>query len=164
MRAARRTIYLKSQYFASISICEELAARLAEPDGPEVVVINPLSAFGWLEEHVMGSARDLRLDMVRRVDRYGRFGIFHPVNAAGEPIHVHAKVLVVDDRLIRIGSSNINNRSMGFDTECDPAIEASGAEGAAIIATMRDDLPSEHLDCDASALREAARECPIFCV
>ena len=32
---------------------------------------------------------------------------------------IHSKVMVVDDRLLRIGSANINNRSMGTDTECD---------------------------------------------
>ena len=48
----------------------------------------------------------------------------------GAPIYVHSKVLVVDDRLLRIGSSNINNRSMGFDSECDVAIEAVGSYGA----------------------------------
>ena len=37
---------------------------------------------------------------------------------------VHSKVMIVDDRLLRIGSANLNNRSMGTDTECDLAIEA----------------------------------------
>jgi phosphatidylserine/phosphatidylglycerophosphate/cardiolipin synthase-like enzyme len=34
--------------------------------------------------------------------------------------------MVVDDEWLRIGSANINNRSMGVDTECDLAIEAAG--------------------------------------
>ena len=37
---------------------------------------------------------------------------------------IHSKVMVVDDRLLRVGSANMNNRSMGADTECDLAIEA----------------------------------------
>ena len=39
--------------------------------------------------------------------------------------NVHAKIMVIDDRLLRVGSSNLNNRSMGFDTECDLAVEVT---------------------------------------
>ena len=155
IRSARETIYLESQYFASASICDALEQRLREADGPEVVVVNPLSTMGWLEQHTMGTARDLRLKSVERADLHGRFGIFHPVNRAGEPIYVHAKVLVVDDRLIRVGSSNVNNRSMGFDTECDLAVDAQNPEQRAAILEMRDDLLAEHLDVDPSDLRRA---------
>ena len=37
---ARRTIYLENQYFTSPVIAQALAARLAEPDGPEVVLVS----------------------------------------------------------------------------------------------------------------------------
>ena len=37
---------------------------------------------------------------------------------------VHSKVMIVDDTLLRVGSANLNNRSMGTDTECDLALEA----------------------------------------
>jgi uncharacterized membrane protein YdjX (TVP38/TMEM64 family) len=32
--------------------------------------------------------------------------------------------MIVDDRLLRVGSANLNNRSMGLDSECDIVIEA----------------------------------------
>jgi phospholipase D1/2 len=56
----------------------------------------------------------------------------------------------VDDRLLRIGSSNLNNRSMGLDTECDLSIEAVAGtprqeEIAATIVGFRDRLLGEHL-------------------
>ena len=41
---------------------------------------------------------------------------------------IHSKVMVVDDFLLRIGSANLNNRSMGTDTECDLAFAATGDE------------------------------------
>ncbi|MDT5225262.1 MAG: hypothetical protein QOG19_2669, partial [Mycobacterium sp.] len=51
--------------------------------------------------------------------------------------------------LLRIGSSNLNNRSLGFDSECDVAIEASeGAEDDEIrrqVISVRHELLSEHL-------------------
>ena len=59
-------------------------------------------------------------------------------------IHVHAKVLIVDDRFLRIGSSNLNNRSMGFDTECDVGIEAANDAQRRAIASIRNRLIAEH--------------------
>jgi hypothetical protein len=38
--------------------------------------------------------------------------VYWPVTDGGTPIYVHSKVLVVDERLTRVGSSNLNNRSM----------------------------------------------------
>jgi phospholipase D1/2 len=148
--AARHTIYIESQYFASRCIAEAMAARLSEPEGPEIVVVNPDRAMGWLEETAMGRGRSRALAHVRSADRFGRFRIYRPVTAAGRPIYVHAKVLIVDDRLLRIGSSNLNNRSMGLDTECDLAVEAvpdqvAGAETARVIVGLRDALLGEHL-------------------
>src|SRR5690606_4408906 len=121
---AERVLYIESQYFASRKIAEAIAARLSEPEGPEIVVVNPESADGWLEEEVMGSSRARLLRLIERADIHGRFRLYTPVTEGGEDIYVHAKVLVMDDRLLRVGSSNLNNRSMGFDTECDLVIEA----------------------------------------
>ena len=149
--AARRFIYAESQYFASRRIAEALARRLAEPDGPEIVLINPLSAQGWLEPVAMDSARARLREALRRKDPHGRFRIYHPVTAGGRPIYVHAKVLVVDDRVLRVGSSNMNNRSMRLDTECDVVIDAglpANADTAPAILAVRDGLLAEHLGRD----------------
>ncbi len=154
--AARRTIYLESQYFSGQRIAEALAARLREPDGPELVIINPKRAEGWLEEEVMGSARALLLERLREADRHGRLRFCTPVTEARADIYVHAKVLVVDDRLLRVGSSNINNRSMGVDTECDLAVEARPEQEARrrMILRVRDSLMAEHLGVSDETLAE----------
>ncbi|MCZ2816127.1 phospholipase D-like domain-containing protein [Modestobacter sp. VKM Ac-2984] len=150
--AARRSIYVESQYFANRRIAEAIAERLREPDGPEVVVLNPWTADGWLSEKAMGTARALALEIVREADVHDRFRLYSPVTEQREQIYVHAKVAVIDDRLLRLGSSNLNNRSMGLDTECDLAIEAvEGRPGAdqvaATILAFRDRLLAEHLGC-----------------
>jgi len=162
IRAAERVLYFESQYFAARRIAEAIAERLAEPDGPEVIVINPQDAMGWLEEVTMDSARAKLLGLVHRADRYGRFRFYYPQTRRGAPIYVHAKIMIVDGRLFRVGSSNLNNRSMGFDTECDLAIEARPGEARAedladFIHAVRDDLLAEHLHTDAAAVREARR-------
>lgn len=161
LRAARRSIYCETQYLASAAIGEILAERLAEPDGPDVVIVNPRHADGWLEEEAMDSARALLVDSLRRADRHGRFRLFYPVTTAGEPIYVHAKVLVIDDGLLRVGSSNLNNRSLGFDTECDLALEAPAGPGGlrvrGVIAAFRDGLLAEHLGTSVEAVAAAIR-------
>jgi uncharacterized membrane protein YdjX (TVP38/TMEM64 family) len=57
---------------------------------------------------------------------------------------VHSKVMVVDDRFLRVGSANLNNRSMGTDTECDLAIEAADTEDRAGILDVRNRLLADH--------------------
>jgi uncharacterized membrane protein YdjX (TVP38/TMEM64 family) len=68
-------------------------------------------------------------------------------NPNAVPIHLHDKVCIVDDRLLRIGSSNITNRSMGLDNECDLAIESDHGETHAAIIEVRNRLLAEHLGC-----------------
>lgn len=57
--------------------------------------------------------------------------------------------------MFRLGSSNLNNRSMRLDTECDLAIavEADSAAGRRIGA-IRDDLLAEHLGVPAATVTE----------
>jgi phosphatidylserine/phosphatidylglycerophosphate/cardiolipin synthase-like enzyme len=147
--AARRCIYIENQYFASRRIAEAVAARLREPDGPEVVIVTSLWGPSWIEHHTMNALRDALIHALRAEDRHDRFRVYGAVTE-GEGITVHAKVMVVDDRIVRIGSANINDRSLGVDTECDAVVEAvpgePGAEDAArAILDLRDDLVAEHL-------------------
>ena len=164
IEAARKTLYIESQYFASRKIAEAMARRLREEDGPEIVLVNPETADGWLEEEVMGSARARLLRFIHEADTHGRFCLYTPVTSGGAPIYVHAKVMAVDDRLLKVGSSNLNNRSLGFDTECDLSVEAlPGAPGAVALSRsiigLRNDLLAEHLgvpDAAVEAQIEAA--------
>lgn len=145
--AAKNAIYLESQYFSAPVIADAVAARLREADGPDVVIVNPLSADGWLEAKLMDSARAILLERLHAADLHGRLRFFTPVAAGGTDIYVHAKILIIDDRLLRVGSSNINKRSLDTDTECDLAIEAAPGddETRAGIHRMRDLLLTEHL-------------------
>ncbi len=161
IRSARRTIYIESQYLASGCLCEAMEARLAEPDGPEIVIVNPQSAQSFLEDEAMHSVRARMIEFLRDAAERGggrRFSIFHPVDAEGNPIYVHAKVFVVDDWFLKLGSSNIDNRSMGFDTECDIAIEAASDTERALIRDFTLSLLGEHLDCAPDAVRAAWQE------
>jgi len=112
----------------------------------------------------MGTARAKLLAFLREADVHGRFQLYVPVTEGRRPIYVHAKVTVVDDRLLRIGSSNLNNRSMGLDTECDVSIEVRpgdprAAEKAAAVTGLRDRLLGEHLGVPPDAVAKAVEAC-----
>jgi phosphatidylserine/phosphatidylglycerophosphate/cardiolipin synthase-like enzyme len=146
--SAKRFLYCESQYFASRRIAEAIARRLDEPDGPEIVIINPLSAQGWLEPIAMDSARARLVAALKDRDTHGRFAIYHPFTTGGEPIYVHAKITIVDNTQLRIGSANMNNRSMRLDTECDVSVDAHRSPEAnteSAIVAVRDGLLAEHL-------------------
>lgn len=153
---ARSCIFIENQYFTSKTIADALAARLGEPAGPEVVIVQPLSCAGWLEQATMGVLRDIQLRALRDADTHGRLRVYYPVASDGEAVYVHSKVLVIDDVSARIGSANASNRSMTLDTECDVEFHAGEPpEARAAIARFRDGLLAEHLGTKAERVQEA---------
>lgn len=155
IRSARRSIYVENQYLTAARVGEALRERLREPDGPEVVIVLPERESGWLEAATLGVLRDGMLRRLREADRHGRLLVVHPVVPEAGRVNVHAKLMIVDDALVRIGSANLANRSMGLDTELDVAIEARDEPAVARpIAALRDDLLAEHLGSRPEAVRE----------
>jgi phosphatidylserine/phosphatidylglycerophosphate/cardiolipin synthase-like enzyme len=158
---ARRCIYMENQYYTSPLIAGALARRLAEPDGPEVVLIGTEHSPSFFDQATMDRTRVRFIESLRRADRHGRFRAYSPVTTLGRIIIVHAKLTIVDDRLLRIGSANINNRSMGFDTECDLSFEAAGRSGTgnrAQIVRLRTRLLAHWLGCDEAIVETAIRK------
>ncbi len=160
--AAQASIYIENQYFTARSLADALAERLGEADGPEVVIVLPAKTGGWLEQVTMDVVRGRLLDRLEAADTHDRLRVYYPhqPGLGDDCISVHAKLLIVDHRLLRIGSSNTSNRSMGLDTECDLAIEAedSGDDVAKYIGTLRSRLLAEHLDCKPSDVDQAITE------
>jgi phosphatidylserine/phosphatidylglycerophosphate/cardiolipin synthase-like enzyme len=137
---AKRLIYVENQYFAWPLAVEALAARLAEPDGPEVVLVCTERSPSYFDRITMDRARSTALWRLTSSDVFGRFHPLAPFTAAGTPIVAHAKVMAVDDRLLRVSSANLNNRSHGFDTECELALEAGSPAEERAIGALRDRL------------------------
>jgi phospholipase D1/2 len=156
---ARRFVYVETQYFASRVVAEAIAARLREDDGPEFVIINPRTAAGWLDQSVMDPARFELVKALAERDPFDRFRIYTPVTEGGADIYVHAKVMIVDDIFFRVGSANLNNRSMGLDSECDLLVDGRSREDVReTIAALRADLLAEHLGVEPAELAAACRE------
>ncbi|MGK2941625.1 MAG: VTT domain-containing protein, partial [Immundisolibacter sp.] len=145
---ARNSIYIENQYFAAQKIAHAIFRRLGEADGPQITLILPQEPHGWLEQAAMGSALRCLLAQLRDADHYRRLAVYTPVTGIGGDVGVlvHSKLMIVDGRTLIMGSANLNNRSMGFDSECDIGIDAAPDSPAAhAIAQLRDRLLAEHL-------------------
>jgi len=148
LEGARQSIYIEAQYFAARGVRRVLEKSLAARRGPEIVVLVTRITHSTIERIFMGDNRDRLVRRLRRADRHNRLRVFYPVVAGASgpcDVLIHAKVMIVDDRLLRIGSANLNNRSMGLDTECDAIVEALGPAQRHAVAAVRARLLGEHL-------------------
>jgi phospholipase D1/2 len=105
----------------------------------------------------MGALRDQVLRDLVAADRHRRLRLVYPAASRARNVStfVHSKVMIVDDRLVRIGSANLSRRSMGVDSECDLAVEAVAVDAGAVerhragVRRIRDRLIGEHLGMSA---------------
>ncbi len=117
LRSARRFIYLESQFLWSPQIVEIIAAKLREPPSERfrVVVLLPAKANNGQDD-----TRGQLAVLVRADDGAGRFlaaTISARTGALRGPLYVHAKVGIVDDAWLTLGSANLNEHSLFNDTE-----------------------------------------------
>lgn len=148
---AERTIYIENQFMTSGVVASALARRLRERPELEVVMVAPRSHDSFVERRTM---RNGRIRFWRTVKAAGgdRVRLLFPsIEKHGQSTYtmIHSKIMVVDDWFLRVGSANLNNRSMGADTECDLAIEAATEQQRATITRLRNRLLGEH--CGVSA-------------
>jgi phospholipase D1/2 len=155
---AERLIYVESQYLTSRRVCRALCERLDAVHGPEVVVVLPKASDGWLERGTMDAKRRDVVAALRAADRRGRLGVFYAaIDRDRRPLGLHSKLLVVDDRVCRIGSANFTNRSLAIDSECDFGLLSArdGDDVHAAIRELRETLLAEHLGVSVAEYRRA---------
>lgn len=161
--AAEQFIYIENQYFSSQRIGEALQQRLQEEDGPEVIVVMPEKTGGWLEQHTMDVLRARLLSKLKQADKHDRLRIYYVQLSASPAVSlmIHAKVMVIDDCFARVASSNLSNRSMGLDSECDLALQSSDTQDCdAAISGFRRRLLAEHLGVSEAELADAEQQQP----
>ncbi len=119
--SARELIYIENQYLTSRAVADALRDSLSAPEGPQILIILPRETGHWLEQHTMDLIRARLLSELREADPHGRLHCYYPdLPALGDQcLMVHAKLMITDDQVLRLGSSNLSNRSMGLDSECD---------------------------------------------
>jgi len=126
LASARRLVYIETQFLRDRSVAKQLAATAAKVEGLQLLLVLPQTPADLGIEGVKDpitkhgqflQKRNLRL--LRRAFRR-RFGLFTLYLEDGEgeqPIYVHSKTVVVDDRYAVIGSANLNGRSLRLDSE-----------------------------------------------
>jgi phosphatidylserine/phosphatidylglycerophosphate/cardiolipin synthase-like enzyme len=129
LRGARRLVYLENQFLWAPEIVDVLAAKLREPpeDDFRLVVLLPAKANNG-QDDTRG-----QLGVLSEADSRGGGGRFVATTirsrsgGRAERLYVHAKVGIVDDRWLTVGSANINAHSFFNDSEvnvvtCDEAL------------------------------------------
>jgi phosphatidylserine/phosphatidylglycerophosphate/cardiolipin synthase-like enzyme len=117
LRSARRLIYLENQFLWSVEIAELLAAKLEDPPSDDFRLVLLLPA------RPNNGADTTRGQLGRLVEAAGDGGrllaatISCRSGSRTHPLYVHAKVGIVDDRWLTIGSANLNEHSLFNDTE-----------------------------------------------
>lgn len=151
LRSAQCYVYLENQFLWAPEIVALLAAKLRRPPSREfrVVVVLPARA---------NNGQD---------DTKGQLGVLADADAAGgggrllaatlrsrsggreDPLYVHAKVGIVDDRWLTIGSANLNAHSLLNDTEMNVA-----TDDVALARETRLRLWAEHLETEVTAIAD----------
>jgi phosphatidylserine/phosphatidylglycerophosphate/cardiolipin synthase-like enzyme len=117
LRSARKLVYLENQFLWSPEIALVLRNKLDQPPTPDfrmllVLPAKPNSGMddtrGMLAELIEADAGAGRLFACTIYGRHGNLS---------EPVYVHAKVGIVDDAWLTVGSANLNEHSLFNDTE-----------------------------------------------
>jgi phosphatidylserine/phosphatidylglycerophosphate/cardiolipin synthase-like enzyme len=149
LRSAERLIYLENQFLWSPEIVSILAEKLRRPPHPDfrLVILLPARAnngaddtkgqLGVLSQADAGRGRVLACTIYARDPAAGR----------SEPVYVHAKVGIVDDRWMTLGSANLNAHSLFNDSEVNIVTQDPG-----VVVDVRRRLWAEHLQVDAEVV------------
>ena len=140
LRSAQRLVYLENQFLWSNEIVQILLDKIAHPpsDDFRLLLLLPANPNNGRDD-----TRGQLADLIEADDRTGRV-VACTLRALGDrgpcPVYVHAKIGIVDDRWLTLGSANLNEHSLFNDTEmnvvtCDPEL----------VRTTRLRLWTEHL-------------------
>ena len=124
LRSAEKLIYLENQFLWSPELVQILIEKLRNPPSDEfrLVVVLPSKPNSGADDTrgQLGVLVDADRD-----DRFLACTLYQPGRV--HPVYVHAKIAIVDDTWLALGSANLNEHSLFNDTEaclitCDPGI------------------------------------------
>jgi phospholipase D1/2 len=167
--AAEGLIYAETQYFTSRSIAHRLVARMRDRARSklDLVVVLPHGADTAMEKYALEDTQEgMLLEVLQAAHECGhRVQLLYPAShdAQGQEIStfIHSKILIVDDRLLAVGSANLTERSMALDSELCITWEARSAEGelGRSIRDIRCKLLGEHSGLPAAEFEQTAGLC-----
>jgi phosphatidylserine/phosphatidylglycerophosphate/cardiolipin synthase-like enzyme len=147
LRSAQRLIYFENQFLWSPEIVSVLADKLSDPPGDRfrLLVLLPAKPNNGNDD----TRGQLGL-LAQADDGAGRF-LACTLYQAGDnacPIYVHAKIAIIDDAWLTVGSANLNEHSLFNDTEMNVVTHDPGLAGQ-----TRINLWAEHLDLPVDELQ-----------
>lgn len=149
--AAKSSIYIEDQAIGSPKIVGHLKQALER--GVHVVFLLPGRAHPAYAEARIQPALAPFFDLVAGLDGHSSFSMaaIASVEEDGTPheIYVHAKIMLVDDVWVTIGSTNTADRSFRTDTELNASIWHRDT-----VRALRCELFEEHIGIDTSDLSD----------
>ncbi len=151
---ASRLIYLEDQYLWNPEIVAAFATALRRSRELRLIAVIPRfpdqDGSISMPPNLIGRQRAIRS---LQAAGPGRVAVYGVENHAGTPVYVHAKVAVIDDQWVSVGSANLNRRSWTHDSELACAVLdtddlAGDQPGHTFARRLRLELGCEHLDLD----------------
>ncbi|MBI5105454.1 MAG: phosphatidylserine/phosphatidylglycerophosphate/cardiolipin synthase family protein [Solirubrobacterales bacterium] len=152
LRGARRLVYLENQFLWSPEVVAVLADKLRRPPDPafRLVVLLPGRANNGQEDTKGQVALLADADADGGGGRFLAATVRSLSEGRADPLYVHAKVGVVDDRWLTVGSANLNSHSLLNDTEMNVV-----TDDAELARATRERLWAEHLGLPLGEVRGA---------
>lgn len=147
LRSAERLIYLENQFLWSPEIIAVLREKLRRPpsDGFRLVILLPAKANSGADD-----TRGMLGSLVEADNNGGRLlacTLVSPDGGQGKPVYVHAKIGIVDDLWLTIGSANLNEHSLFNDSEVNIV-----TRDESLARDTRQRLWAEHLEVGREAV------------
>jgi phosphatidylserine/phosphatidylglycerophosphate/cardiolipin synthase-like enzyme len=153
--SAQGLVYLENQFLWSSEVVTILADKLRDPptDGFRVVVLLPSRPNNGADDTrgQLGVLVDADKGSGDSTGRFLACTLFQP-GRGGAPVYVHAKIGVVDDRWLTIGSANLNEHSFFNDTEVNVVVQDEELARAARLRLWSEHLERSDVDGDPTRL------------
>jgi len=147
LRSAEHLVYIENQFLWSPEIVTLLCDKLLEPPNPDFRVVALLPARPNDGADVSRGAIAALIEADDGNERFLACTVYARTGPLRDLVYVHAKVCIVDDRWLTLGTANLNERSLFNDSEVN--IVTLDEE---LARTTRLRLWAEHLEVDESKL------------
>jgi phosphatidylserine/phosphatidylglycerophosphate/cardiolipin synthase-like enzyme len=141
LRSAERFVYLESQFLWSPELIEILAGKLRDPPHPDFRVVVVLPAHPNNGKDDTRGQLGVLVEAAKQGGGEERFLACTLFQPGGISVYVHAKIGIVDDRWLTVGSANLNEHSLFNDTELNVVLRDE-----AFVRAARLRLWEEHLE------------------
>jgi phosphatidylserine/phosphatidylglycerophosphate/cardiolipin synthase-like enzyme len=147
IRNAQRFVYLENQFLWSPEIASLLREKIANPPTPDfrLLLVLPSRPKSGGDD-----TRGVLAELIEVDDDNGRIlacALYARSGSRADPIYVHAKVAIIDDHWLTLGSANLNEHSLFNDTEMNVV-----AHDPELAVRTRTRLWAEHLELAADKI------------